>query len=109
MVVRTRISAILTPLLAYCLAGAAVSYFVWQARYGSRGLETKAEYKTQIARLSVELQDLETERQHWEHRIKLIRSESVDRDLLEEEAHAVLGRYDRRDVVVFTGSPVAEE
>ena len=109
MVVRTRISAILVPLLAYCLAGAAVSYFVWQARYGLRGLETKAEYKTQIIRLSTELEGLDIERRQWEHRIKLIRSESVDRDLLEEQAHGVLGRYDRRDVVVFTGSPVAED
>lgn len=109
MVVRTRISAILIPLLAYCLAGAAVSYFVWQARYGSRGLEAKAEYKIQIGKLTTELMALENERQQWAHRINLIRSESVDRDLLEEEAHALLSRYDRRDLVVFTTSPVAEE
>lgn len=101
MVVRTRIRAIVIPLLAYCVAGAAVAYFVQQARFGARGLETKAEYKTQMNALAQDFDALVAERQQWEHRVALMNPDSVDRDLLDEEAHTLLSRYDRRDLVVF--------
>lgn len=101
MVIRTRVRAILIPLVTYSLAGAAVGYFVWQARYGSRGLETAAEYKTQIAALGGQYQALKSERQLWEHRVALMQSDSVDRDLLDEEARVLLSRFDRRELIVF--------
>ena len=46
------------------------------------------------------------ERQSWDHRVALMRSEAVDRDLLDEEARAMLGRVGKNDLVVFT-NPVA--
>jgi cell division protein FtsB len=101
MVVRTRLRAILIPLISYCVAAAAVSYFVYQARYGARGLETRVEYKTQIASVTAEYEALRAEHQLWQHRVDLMQSDSVDRDLLEEEAHALLSRFDRRDLVIF--------
>jgi cell division protein FtsB len=101
MVVRTRLRAILTPFILYCVAAGAVSYFVYQARYGVRGLETKVEYKTEIAAVKAEYDGLRAEHQLWQHRVDLMRSDSVDRDLLEEEAHALLSRFDRRDLVIF--------
>lgn len=106
MIVRSRLRAVLFPLVAYCIAGSAVSYFVWHARHGARGLETRAEYKAEMARLNDEYDGLEKERKLWEHRTVLMRAEAVDRDLLEEEAQTLLGRFDRRDVVIFTTSPV---
>ena len=101
MVVRTRIRAIVIPLLTYCVAAAAVAYFVHQARFGARGLETKAEYKLQMTALAQDYDALVAERQQWEHRVALMRPDSVDRDLLDEEAHTLLSRYDRRDLVIF--------
>ncbi len=102
MVIRKRFRAILIPVVAYSLAGAAASYFVWQAHYGARGLETKDEYKAEIARLDAEYDALKSERQHWEHRVALMQSDSVDSDLLGELAHTLLSRFDRRDLVIFT-------
>jgi cell division protein FtsB len=104
MVIRKRLRAILIPLVAYSLAGAAVSYFVWQARYGARGLETKDENRAEIARLEAEYDALKAERQQWEHRVALMKSDSVDRDLLDELAHTLLNRFDRRDLVIFAAA-----
>ena len=42
------------------------------------------------------------ERATWEHRVALLRSEQIDRDLLEERARVVLGRVHANDVVVIT-------
>jgi cell division protein FtsB len=101
MVVRTRWRAILYPLVLYALSGAASSYFVWTALNGDRGLKTKVEYKKQIAALRNDLDGLRAEHALWDHRISLMRSEAIDRDLLEEQARLKLDYVDPRDVVVF--------
>ncbi|MBV8567161.1 MAG: septum formation initiator family protein [Methylobacteriaceae bacterium] len=104
MVVRRRIRAILIPLIAYSLAGAAVGYFVWEARYGARGLETRGEYEAEISRLTNDYESLKLERRQWQHRVALMQADSVDSDLLDEEAHVLLSRFDRRDLVIFLDS-----
>ena len=43
----------------------------------------------------------EAERAVWEHRVALLRSEQIDRDLLEERARVVLGRVHPNDVVII--------
>jgi cell division protein FtsB len=101
MVIRLRYRAILVPFALYVLSGAFVCYFVWHAANGERGLKTKEEYQQQVAKLNRELQDLRVERQTWEQRVALMRPDSVDRDLLEEEAMRQLDRVDRRDLLVF--------
>jgi cell division protein FtsB len=104
MVVRTRARAILYPLAFYVVLGVASGYLVWGAWNGERGLKTKAEYANQMQALDAELQALHTERQTWQRRVALMRSDAVDRDLLDEEARAVLDRVGKSDLVVFTGA-----
>lgn len=101
MVIRVRLRAFLIPLVLYVVSGSVTSYFVWHALHGERGLQTKEEYRRQIGELSTELAALRTERQGWQHRVDMMRSASVDKDLLEEEARTVLGRVHRNDLVVF--------
>ncbi len=81
MVVRTRLRAILGPLALYCVAGAVSAYFIWTANTGERGLKAKLEYKQQIAALRLQLAGLQDQKAQWVHRVALMRSESVDRDL----------------------------
>ena len=102
MVVRTRLRAILTPLLLYAVSGAMSAYFVQTAIHGERGLKTKDEYKTQIAGLRAELDRLKGERAGWQHRVTLMHSDTVDRDLASEEIRLKLGFVDPRDLVIFT-------
>ena len=90
MVKRTRFRAILMPLALYCVSGAAVGYFTWHAVNGDRGLKARAEYERRGR-----------EKANWQTRIALMRSDAVDRDLLEEEARHLLGRVGRNDLVIY--------
>jgi cell division protein FtsB len=105
MVVRTRLRAFLMPLVLYTVSGSVAAYFVWHALNGERGLKASVEYTRQIAELDKERAGLRAERAHWEHRIGLIRSAEIDRDILDEEARRMLGRVNGHDVVVLLPAP----
>ncbi len=92
MVIYRRARATLYPLALYCVSGAIGGYFVWHAVNGERGLKTKEEYEHKIAALRDELEGLKSEHALWNHRIALLSGRAIDRDLLDEEARAVLGR-----------------
>jgi cell division protein FtsB len=104
MVVRTRLRAILTPLLLYAVSGTMSAYFVQTAIHGERGLRAKEEYKAEIADLRAELDRLKAERAGWQHRVGLMHSDTVDRDLASEEIRLRLGYVDPRDLVIFTNA-----
>ena len=103
MVVRRRARRILVQLALYCVSALLVGYFVHHAHNGSRGLEAKRQLKIQAFALSKEVEDLKNQRAEWERRIALLRSDQIDRDLLEERARALLGRVHRNDLVILTG------
>ncbi len=100
-----RARAILVPLAFYLVLGVASGYLVWGASNGDRGLKAKAAYDAETAQLQDQLKALRQERARWERRVAAMRSESVDRDLLDEEARAVLDRVGKDDVVLFTHEP----
>ena len=102
MVVRTRLRAILTPLLLYVASGAMSAYFIQTAIHGERGLKTKDDYKVQIFDLRTELDRLKAEHAQWQHRVALMHSDTVDRDLASEEIRLKLGFVDPRDLVIFS-------
>ena len=101
MVVRTRLRAIIFPVVLYALSGAVSAYFVHTAVNGERGLRTKDDYKRQIYALRHDLDGLKTEREHWQHRVALMRSDALDRDLASEQARLKLDYVDPRDLVIF--------
>jgi cell division protein FtsB len=101
MVVRTRLRAIVLPLVLYTVSGSVAAYFVWHALNGERGLKASLEYSKQISDLEKERAALRAERAHWEHRIGLIRGDEIDRDLLDQEARRILGRVNAHDLVVM--------
>ncbi|MFN3890406.1 MAG: FtsB family cell division protein [Beijerinckiaceae bacterium] len=101
MVLRRRLFAILLPLALYAASASASSYFIWHAWNGQRGMKAKVEFRTEARTLQQELANLKAERFGLERRIAMMRAESVERDILEEEARRQLGRVHRNDVVVF--------
>ena len=103
MVVRKRARKILIPLALYGVSGLMAAYFVHHAHSGTRGLEAKRELTIQAQDISAELESLKIERAEWERRIALLRSDQIDRDLLEERARSLLGRVHRNDLVIITG------
>lgn len=105
MVVRRRFRAILYPLLLYCVSGAIGGYFVWHAVNGERGLKTSEYYERKMATMRSELADLQADRRRLEHKVNLLRGDTIDQDLLQEEAEAQLGRIGKNDVVIIFDHP----
>ena len=101
MVVRTRLRNVLFPLVLYGVSGGIGGYFIWHAVNGDRGLKVSDEYEKSIAMLDKQLAVTKADRAQWQHRIDLMRGETIDRDLLEEQAHATLDRVSPDDLVVF--------
>jgi cell division protein FtsB len=103
MVVRKRARNILIPLALYGVSGLMVGYFVHHAHTGTRGLDAKRQLSIQERDIARDLETLKTERAEWERRIALLRSDQIDRDLLEERTRSLLGRVHRNDLVIITG------
>ncbi len=102
MVVRTRLRSIVLPIAFYLVLGVTSGYLVWGASNGEHGLNAKVKFDAEAAELMAQLSVLKDERARWERRVVSLRPESVDRDLLDEEAHAMLDRVAKDEVVIFT-------
>jgi cell division protein FtsB len=88
--------------LGFALAVLGLSaYFGYFLIYGNHGLVNLARVQQEIAVKRAELERMRRERLVLEHRVRLLRPESVDPDLLEEQARARLGLTERDEVVIF--------
>jgi cell division protein FtsB len=101
MVIRRGLRSIFVTLALYLVSGAAVAYFMFHAQHGARGLEARGAIRESLRDLESELASLTTERKSWEQKLALVRSEAVDRDLLEENAREILGRTHKNDIVIM--------
>ena len=101
MVIRTRLRAVVTAVGLYLLTGMLVAYFGVHAHSGNHGLKAKEDLESQRAELTEELSRLRTERTDWERRVALLRSESVDPDMLDERARAMLDYVHPRDLILL--------
>ena len=101
MVIRRRYSNILLTLGLYAVAAAAVSYFVFHAHHGSRGLASKGSIASVTEKVHGEIALLQEEKAAWEARVALVRLEAMDRDVLDELARATLGRSHKNDVIIM--------
>lgn len=101
MVIRRGLRSVFITLALYAVSGAAVSYFLFHAQHGARGLEARGAVREQLRTMDTELAGLMTERKSWERRLSLVRDDSIDRDMLEETSRAMLGRTNKNDVVIL--------
>ena len=51
--------------------------------------------------MKTELAGLKAERTHWERRVALLRVDSIDPDMLDERARALVGYADPRDLTLL--------
>lgn len=94
--------SLVLPFSLYLIAGMIAGYFVWHGVNGQRGLKAGAEFEQRLADLRLERDLLKLEHMQWDKRIALLRGETIDGDLLEEEARTVLGRVHKNEVVILT-------
>ena len=100
MIIRPRIRGFLTALGFYVLAALFIGYFGINAYTGNHGLKARQDLDLQIAQLTVELSSLKAERAGWERRVALLKSDSLDPDMLDERARALLDYVDANDLVL---------
>ncbi len=101
MVTRRRLRSFLTALGLYLGAALLIGYFGINAYTGNHGLKARHDLDQQIAQLSVELSALKAERAIWDRRVSLLKSESLDPDMLDERARALLDYVDPRDLTLM--------
>ena len=81
-----RVTAFIVPLLACGAAG----YFGYHLQTGDHGLEARAQLEGRKAVLEGELAGLKEVRDRLERDVALLRPESLDPDMLDERARAIL-------------------
>jgi cell division protein FtsB len=101
MISRPRIRAFLASLGLYVLAAAFIGYFGVNAYTGNHGIRAKQTLDQRIADLTRELDATRAERERWEHRVSLLRSDRIDPDMLDERARQLLDFADPRDVTTL--------
>lgn len=101
MVSHRRRHAILTAIGLYLFAAAFIGYFAVNAFTGNHGLRAQADLDQQLATMQRELAAIKAERQVWERRVALLRSDKIDPDMLDERARALIGYADPRDLVLL--------
>ena len=89
------------------LGALVVAYFVHGTVQGDRGLVALYSMGQEMTRAEAVLNDLRRARGGLERRVALLRSESLDLDLLEERARIVLDFVNPDDFIIFL--PPAEE
>ncbi len=105
MVTRRRVRTILNTIALYTIAVLLIGYFGVNAYTGAHGLRAKQDLDEQITELSDELATLRAERVSWEHRVALLQSQSIDADMLDERARALLNYADPRELTLQLKRP----
>lgn len=99
MVSHTRLKSFLTGVALYAMAAALIGYFGVNAYTGKYGLHAQAALDEEMISLTAELARLKQERARLEHRVSLLRAESLDPDMLDERARYQLEFAHPRDLV----------
>jgi cell division protein FtsB len=94
--IRDRARLILAPVAIFSL----VAYFGYHAVQGERGLLAWLAVDQELTQALATQTALTDKRVMLERRVTLLRPDSLDRDMLDERAHAILN-YGREDEVII--------
>ncbi|MDE1901882.1 MAG: septum formation initiator family protein [Alphaproteobacteria bacterium] len=86
------------PLLGACLFG----YFLYHTVEGDRGWVAQMHLQNEVAAAQARLDTLQQQNAALDHRVKLMRPQSLDPDLLDEEARKTLDYTKPGDIVILT-------
>jgi len=105
MVTRRKLRMFLSTLGLYVGCALVIGYFGVNAYTGNHGLRAQQDLDQQFAMLNDELGRLKQERSEWQRRVNLLRSNSIDPDMLDERARAMLNYMDPRDLTLMLKQP----
>jgi len=105
MVTRHRFRALINALALYTIAALLIGYFGINAFTGNHGLRARQDLDHEVTQLTGELAALKTERATLERRVSFLRPESIDADMLDERARALLDYSDPRELILLRRQP----
>jgi cell division protein FtsB len=105
MVSRRKLKSFLIGLGLYVGCALVIAYFGVNAYTGHHGLRAKKALDREYAELSTELKELKQERAAWQQRVRLLRSESIDPDMLDERARAMLNYLEPHELTLMLKRP----
>ena len=79
-----------------------LAYFVYHTVYGRKGIITEQQLQTQLDQSQINLKNVESDRKAMERRVQGLKPESLDTDLLDEEARRQLGLTKPEEKVILT-------
>ena len=82
-----------------------VGYFTVNAYTGDRGLRAQQDLDLAYSQLTDQLKRLRVDRAYLEHRVRLLRSESIDPDMLDERTRAILHYLDPHELELIRPRP----
>ena len=88
--------------IASALGACVVGYFLYHTIQGDRGWLSMLRLQQQVNTSEANLSQLQKERQELEHRVQLMRPDSLDPDLLDEKSRELLDYSKPGDIVVLT-------
>ncbi|WP_376091056.1 septum formation initiator family protein [Roseomonas sp. CCTCC AB2023176] len=94
--VKRRAQATVLPVLFFALCG----YFAYHAMHGTRGLLARDARIAEISAARVVLAEAEAERDMMERKVAGLRSDRMDRDVLEERARALLNVVAPGEIII---------
>jgi cell division protein FtsB len=89
-------------ILAPVIFATVFGYFGYHLVNGDRGLLAMAHLQREVMIANQNLAEAETTRKIWERRVAALRNQSLDPDMLDERARALLNYARKDDVIVFT-------
>ena len=87
------------------IAIAIVVYFGFHAINGEFGLVGRARIEHQIQKLEAELAVVQEERKELQHRVALLRPESLDPDMIDERARRTLNLVHPQELAILRPRP----
>lgn len=78
-----------------------VFYFSYHTVSGEKGIISLMRIEQQVAAARAEIKQINDEKDRLQHKVDMISSNSLDTDLLEEQAKKILGHAKKGEIIYF--------
>jgi len=89
--------ALVVPLIA----AAFLSYFGFHAWHGQYGIYSKYAFEARAEELRADLATIRKDRERLEHRVRLLRDGTIEKDMLDEHARSALNLARSDEIIIL--------